>query len=184
MVAFRAVSDISNSAAPIVTAHALLRPVEEGDRDTFIEFLGTPEVMAIRKLGTLERAAANAVFNDMQAHWHAYGFGMYGVRDLATGAFLGECGLRYLEDGADAELSYGLVPEARGRGLATEAARAVLDHGFRRLTLSRVVAFARADNAISRHVLKKLGMTLIDEFAEPPRTVVKYRLEAEVWRCA
>lgn len=170
-------TDTSDTTTPIVTARLLLRPVEEDDREAFVTLLGTSEVMAIRKLGVLDRPAANAVFDAMRLHWRDYGFGMYSVRDLETGVFFGECGLRYLEDGIDAELSYGLITDARGRGLASEAVGAVVEHGLRDLDLPRIVAFARADNAASRHILEKLGMVLIEEFAEPPYGVVKYGLE-------
>ncbi|NQW11885.1 MAG: GNAT family N-acetyltransferase [Alphaproteobacteria bacterium] len=178
MVAVRAVTDTVDMVVPIVTARLLLRPVGEDDREAFVTLLGTPEVMAIRKLGVLDRQAANVVFDGMRMHWRDYGFGMYSVRGLESGAFLGECGLRYLEDGVDVELSYGLVADARGRGLATEAVRAVVEHGLHDLNLPRIVAFARADNTASRHILEKFGMTLVGEFAEPPHTVVKYRLES------
>ena len=55
------------------------------------------------------------------------------------------------------EFGYGLVPSARGDGLATEAVRAALvhaaTHGARRAT-----AETELDNAASRRVLEKAGL--------------------------
>jgi RimJ/RimL family protein N-acetyltransferase len=45
-----------------------------------------------------------------------------------------------------------------GNGYATEAGRAVLDHGFGELGLNRVYAHCFARNPASRRVLEKLGM--------------------------
>ncbi|HEV2317550.1 MAG TPA: GNAT family N-acetyltransferase [Thermoplasmata archaeon] len=56
-----------------------------------------------------------------------------------------------------AELGYWIVPEHRGRGLATEAARAVCDIGFRVLRLHRIEAGALARNGASIRVLEKAG---------------------------
>ena len=42
--------------------------------------------------------------------------------------------------------------------MATEAGRAVLDHGFRALGLDPIVAVTRRENLASRHVLEKLGL--------------------------
>jgi RimJ/RimL family protein N-acetyltransferase len=45
-----------------------------------------------------------------------------------------------------------------GRGYATEAARAMIDYGFRKLGLHRVVASCDPENVASWRVMEKLGM--------------------------
>ena len=57
-------------------------------------------------------------------------------------------------------LSFRLVRSAWGQGIATEAARAVLDHGFGALNLPLIVAFAHKQNRRSHRVLSKIGMRL------------------------
>ena len=116
--------------------------------------------MAIRKYGVLDAEPARNQVQSMLDHWSNHGFGIWVVEERATHEFAGECGLRWLEDGSDVELSYGLYPHFRGRGLATEAARAVLDFGVEVLGLERIVALSRGDNTESHRVLEKLGMTL------------------------
>ena len=46
----------------------------------------------------------------------------------------------------------------QGRGYATEAALALLDHGFSRLGLHRIIATCETDNLASVRVMEKLGM--------------------------
>lgn len=169
-------------AAPAVleTERLILRPVDEAQRANLIAFLGDPAVMRVRKLGVLDPVAASAVVDEMIDHWGQHGFGMYAVVDRDDGSFLGECGLRYLEDGTVPEISYGLLPIARGRGYAREAATATMRHGFGPLGQGRIVAFARGDNVISRTLLESLGFTLLSERQEAKHTVVHYEALAPV----
>lgn len=58
-----------------------------------------------------------------------------------------------------ASLSYALVPEVRGHGLATEAARALLDWVVRDGGVREARAVVRPDNHASIAVARRLGMT-------------------------
>ena len=51
--------------------------------------------------------------------------------------------------------------EYRGRGLATEAGRAFVDHGFATLGLRKIHAGMNAKNAASIRVIEKLGFTRV-----------------------
>ena len=59
-------------------------------------------------------------------------------------------------------LGYGLVPEARGQGLATEAVGGLVALVRRDPRVRRVLAETDPGNAASRRVLEKAGFTLID----------------------
>jgi RimJ/RimL family protein N-acetyltransferase len=59
-----------------------------------------------------------------------------------------------------AELGYWIGLPYWGQGFATEAADVVLRCAFETLRLPGIAAYAHADNAGSRRVLEKLGMTL------------------------
>jgi RimJ/RimL family protein N-acetyltransferase len=65
--------------------------------------------------------------------------------------------------GAPPSLIYGVRPAGTGRGLATEAARAVLAHAFGALALPHVHADVDAQNVASVRVLEKLGMVPVGE---------------------
>ncbi len=57
-------------------------------------------------------------------------------------------------------LYYALSPSQRGRGYATEAARALVDHAFVRLRLARIVATTTSANTASMGVMRRLGMRI------------------------
>jgi RimJ/RimL family protein N-acetyltransferase len=70
---------------------------------------------------------------------------------------LGCCALLPTEDRGILELGYRLLPTVWGLGVATEAARAALDHGFTRLGLRAAVATVHPLNTASLRVLAKLS---------------------------
>jgi RimJ/RimL family protein N-acetyltransferase len=84
------------------------------------------------------------------------------VEDRTSGTFLGRCGLRPDPDTPDTELAYAFVRRAWGRGIATEAARAILEWGSSTGGTS-VVGYALATNVASQRVLEKVGMVLIGD---------------------
>jgi RimJ/RimL family protein N-acetyltransferase len=58
-----------------------------------------------------------------------------------------------------AEIGYGIAPEARGNGHATEAVRQVTLRAFTDTPLRKLIAYVHEDNAASRRVLEKTGYT-------------------------
>lgn len=161
--------------AILETARLTLRPVRQGDTPAFVAFYSDPEVMAIRKYGVLDAGAARLQVQKMLDHWTTHGFGMWVVEERSSREFAGECGLRWREEEPDVELSYGLIPQFRGRGLATEAAQAALNYAADALGLECIVALSRGDNAISHRVLEKLGMVLEWRKKRGVHGLVRYR---------
>lgn len=81
------------------------------------------------------------------------------TRRTQTRALLGTVSLRRFARDRRAELGYWLSHGAWNFGFATEACRAIIDFGFRELSLARIYAQVLSGNAASQHVLGKLGMT-------------------------
>lgn len=75
-----------------------------------------------------------------------------------TGELIGSVGLAFRRDDANAEMGYWIATHAWGRGYATEAALALLRHGFEVLDLHRIYAHHFARNPASGRVLEKIGM--------------------------
>jgi ribosomal-protein-alanine N-acetyltransferase len=78
-----------------------------------------------------------------------------------TGDLIGNCGIRRKPDNDwGADIGFELAPKHWGRGIATEAARAVVAHGFDEMGLHRISAECVADNIGSARVLEKAGLHL------------------------
>ncbi len=82
-----------------------------------------------------------------------------GIVLRASGQLAGACGIRIRDaDHRIADLGYVLRRDCWGQGLATEAARALVEFGFRALGMHRIWATCHVENARSARVLEKAGM--------------------------
>jgi RimJ/RimL family protein N-acetyltransferase len=115
-----------------------------------------------------------------RAHQAFHGFAIWAVVERATGEPVGDTGLQLLENGPDVEIGWRMAHDRRGRGYATEAARAALDAGFGTLGLDRIVAVTHPDNAPSRRVMEKLGMTYVESGRHYGGETVLYELRRPV----
>lgn len=79
----------------------------------------------------------------------------------AGGPILGFAGFRPFFDPPQLQLLYGLRPPHWGRGLATEAARAVVQFAFRVCGFESVTAATDVPNRASVRVMEALGMSRI-----------------------
>ncbi len=83
-----------------------------------------------------------------------------GIYDRATGALLGNVELDAVDlRRGQAELGYWVRTDRARRGIATEAARAMLRYAFETLRLHKVRADVAVGNHGSARVLEKLGFT-------------------------
>jgi len=76
--------------------------------------------------------------------WERHGFGLWLLRDRATGEFVGRGGLEYTDAPGrlSVELAWAIVPERWRQGLATELARAAVRTGFQDLDLMELMTEA------------------------------------------
>jgi len=144
------------------TPRLRLRPFTEADAPAHLALYQDPEVT--RQLGggpfvddQIAARSQRAILKFVR-HWAEKGFGVFAVEQLATGRFLGQCGLNTIDELGEIEVLYALERAAWGRGLATEAARAALAYGFDEAGLPRIIAVTRPEHTRSRQVLEKFGM--------------------------
>jgi ribosomal-protein-alanine N-acetyltransferase len=90
-------------------------------------------------------------------HWDKYGYGIWILREIATGDFVGRGGLRNSELGGkpEVEIAYGLMPQFWNKGLATELVQSLLEIGQSDLGSTRLACVTHPDNIASQRVLEK-----------------------------
>ena len=86
----------------------------------------------------------------------------WAVADVGTDEVLGSIALFALKAGREGEIGYWTHPEARGRGVMSEACGLVVRHGFvpaddGGLGLRRIMVFAAVGNTASRRVIEGNG---------------------------
>lgn len=93
---------------------------------------------------------------------------MFTVIERASGESIGGCGFKGPPDAEGVvELAYGIDPPFRGRGFATEAARALVEFAFASGRVQRVRAHTKPDNGPSDRVLAKCGFRQVGEVVDP-----------------
>jgi RimJ/RimL family protein N-acetyltransferase len=97
-----------------------------------------------------------------------YNFQYWPIHLLENNEFAGCCGLRpYWLEKEVHELGFHLRPKFWGRGLAPEAARAVIDFAFKTVGAKGLSAGHHPENLNSKKVIEKLGFRYShDEFFE------------------
>ena len=142
------------------TARLRLRPYRPDDVTPMRAVFGDPEVMRFSQSGgdkTFEETADRV--QRLIDHQAEFDFSLWIVEDRATGAILGDCGLKQLEAGPEIEVGYRFGKAAWGKGYATEAAAASIEYGFTTLALPRIVAVVDPANTASCRVIEKIGLT-------------------------
>jgi ribosomal-protein-alanine N-acetyltransferase len=146
--------------ARIETARLRLRPFTTDDIDGLHRLWTDP---GVRKYlwddEVISRQQVSSVVDESMSLFEASGFGLWGAFPREGETLIGFCGYWFFHDPPQLQLLYGVAPSHWGKGLAAEAARAVIKYGFEELSFDRVIASADAPNLASLRVMEKAGMT-------------------------
>ena len=137
-----------------------MRPLVPEDLDAVHRLWTEPGVRRYLWDGEeISREKARTMLVRSAESFREHGFGLWAVIRKGSGALIGFCGFWPSgEDGLGGELLYGISTPYWGSGLGTEAARAMIRHGFGEIGLDRIVAGANTQNAASLRVMQKAGM--------------------------
>lgn len=107
-------------------------------------------------------------------------FDLWPTIEKASGRLVGHCGLldKEVKGRREIELAYVIAPAAWGRGLATEAGRAIRDHAVAALGCKRLIALIHPENGASERVAVKLGFQCEGEVERPHGTLRLYAFAA------
>ena len=149
------------------TERLTLRHLEPGDLHALHRLYSDPQIRKYFPEGTLTLDETRDELEwFLRGHPDRPELGLWGVIDLRTGTFLGRCGLLpWTIDGKpEVELAY-LIDRSRwGEGLATEAARGIVQYARDQLGLKRLLCLIMPGNAASAAVAVKSGMAFEREY--------------------
>jgi RimJ/RimL family protein N-acetyltransferase len=155
---------------PLRTARLILRPFAVGDLADLYAIQSLPEVARFlywepRDLDQA-RHALDAKVRQRELAEEGDNLAL-AVVCPGQGRVIGEINLRWLSRlHQQGEIGFVFHPDQQGRGFAREAAEVVLDLGFDRLGLHRVIGRCDARNEPSARLMRRLGMRLEARFVE------------------
>jgi RimJ/RimL family protein N-acetyltransferase len=177
------------SNVQLQTERLLLRRYKTPDIPVLVSLIGAREVaaMTLRVPHPYTENDARALLRQIAKDKPPSRFGIF-LRD--TGQLCGGIGLNLDKDHDRAEIGYWLGIPYWGRGIATEAARAIVRYGFEVLALNRIFAICYRGNDASLRILEKLGMKYegrsrqhVKKWGEY-RDVENFGLLADDWKAA
>jgi RimJ/RimL family protein N-acetyltransferase len=153
----------------IESARLILRRFADADLSTFLAYLNDPLVARYQTWESYTEEQARDVIEQQKGlepgrpgQWFTFAAEL-----KETKALIGHVALSVKEaDHRQAEIGFTFAREYQGKGLAKEAAGAVLDYAFTRLGMHRVVAVTDCENERSVALLGRLGMRREGHFIE------------------
>lgn len=160
------------------TPRLILREFKIEDCQEIAPILANPRVMKFSSTGALSAAQTQEKIESFMASYAKYGFGKWAVILKETSSIIGYCGLAVeILDGQEIiEIGYRLDEPFWGKGFATEAASAALQHSFKNLKIAEIIGIVSPENVASVRVLKKLGMRC-------DRQTIFHGFNVDIYRC-
>ena len=167
-------------AYEITTSRLSLRPVAAEDLEELHRLWTDPEVRKYIWDGVAMTREEAAQLIDLSIHYFGkLRHGLWSMTPIGEAGIVGFCGFWYFRDPPEPELIYGLLPAYWGRGLATEAASAMIQYGFDQLSFDSIVGSTDAANAESTRVMERAGMTLIKRATVAGLDTIYYEITRE-----
>lgn len=163
---------------PIETVRLTLRPFAPGDFDDLYAYQSRPDVARYLSWDARDRAQVRQALAEQceettlgaESDWLTFA-----VVWRAAGKVVGEAGLKLISwENQQGEIGFVFNPDYHGRGLATEAAEALLALGFDTIGWHRIIGSCDARNHPSARLMERIGMRREAHF-------VDYRIAKGQW---
>ncbi|MGC0370749.1 GNAT family N-acetyltransferase [Microbacterium sp. SLBN-111] len=146
----------------VVRDRVRLRPIVDADVDAMVAYRGDPDVCRFLPFEPQSaddiRQRIGYLFGETSLEGERGGV-VLAIERLDDAAVIGDLVLFHLDAASGtAEIGWVVSPSAAGRGLATEAVRALIDTAFEVYGLRRLVARIDAENARSIALAERVGM--------------------------
>lgn len=168
----------------LLTERIMVRPLSLEEVPHWTEFLNNAEATALFPPDM--QPSPDRAQQWIERQLQRYITGQYGLAALIhreTGEFLGQCGLlaQVIDDQAELEVGYHLMPQHWHQGYATEAARAFRDWGFEHGLADSIISIINRLNLPSQAVATRNGMQREKATVWREIEVYVYRITRQAW---
>jgi RimJ/RimL family protein N-acetyltransferase len=164
------------------TSRLVLRHQVIDDLDDLWQLYCNPEITKFIPDAPRSRAEARKELEwHMHGHPHNRELGLWTTIHKESGRYIGRCGLLpwTIDLQNEVELAYTISQEFWGQGLGTEAAQALRQYGFEKLSLPRLVSLIEPGNIASIRVAEKIGLTFEKEGSDELGSFLVYSIAQE-----
>jgi [ribosomal protein S5]-alanine N-acetyltransferase len=139
----------------LLTDRLALVPLSAACEELYEEFYTDPAASE-QYNGPLTAGAAYSRLSADLGNWYLRGFGVWAVQRREQQDLVGVCGY-WQGKGWPRELTWWLLPHARGCGIAQEASVAAIHHAYRAFSWSIVETYMKDENTTARTLVQRLG---------------------------
>jgi RimJ/RimL family protein N-acetyltransferase len=155
-----------------------IRPLTESDSPAVHRLLSDPAVAVWFSRGEqpepFNLTQCEEFVQSQMGHWSAHRFGMCLGWDAATCAGWSLLQHTIVDGFSEVEIGWTVASPSWGQGIGTRLGQHALERAGE-LGLRSIIAYARIENAASRRIMEKLGLSYEREFERDGRTHVVYR---------
>ncbi|WP_343565340.1 GNAT family N-acetyltransferase [Sphingobacterium sp.] len=144
----------------ILTDRLLLKPIELSDLQDLYHLRTNPQVAKYiqrdvnKNIDDIRQFIALVIKNNFY----------FTIRTLERNEFIGTITLWNIDRSINyAEIGYELLPEFQGKGLMSEAVKAMLDYAFNKAGFEVIEAHTHRENTASRRLLERVGFKLLPD---------------------
>ncbi len=165
------------------TQRLIGRQLSRQDLPELTDILSDPEVMKYSVRGVCDENATRDFIDWCLECYASHETGPLALVDKGSGELVGFCGVGpEMVDGIEeANLGYRLAKKYWNNGLASEAAKGVLEYTFDRKKLASVVVIIEPEHVASLRVAENAGFNKFSVLEFHGRPVRLYRLTCQQW---
>ena len=144
----------------ISTDKLILKPVELSDLQNMYNLRINPQVAKYIERDINKNLEDIRQFIELVKKNNFY----FTIRTLERNEFIGTITLWNIDRSINyAEIGYELLPDFQGKGLMSEAVKAMLDYAFNKASFEIIEAHTHRENTASRRLLERVGFKLLPD---------------------
>jgi RimJ/RimL family protein N-acetyltransferase len=152
----------------IETERLLIRRLRDEDLEPLVAYRSLPEVVWMQLWDSYDAQKGQKLIDDCKAlePFTPNDSFQFAVELKASNELIGDLYFKMDEAGKQAEIGYTFAPQFQGRGLASEAVRALIDYAFKEKGLHRIYGITDPRHTRSIAMMKRMGMRQEAHFRE------------------
>lgn len=165
------------------TNRCVIREITLEDMDDLFDMYSSPHFTDYLEPLFERKKEEEYTRNYINNIYRIYGYGMWVIRDIETGDFIGRAGFGFRRiDGAEddcIDLGYAISSKYQRQGYAYEVCSKIIEIARDNLELPELNCFIYPGNTASANLIEKLGFTYIGNIVEDGNILKRYSISFE-----